>query len=388
MRFFSDIDEKNIEKIFYKCPSTFDLSSPRELLSYALGATLYMPAIRPNIAKDIMESKYPGLGSCVICLEDAIDDSQVEEAERNLFINLEQINNALKLGEIKLDYIPMIFVRVKNIEGFRRLINNHEKLSPLCGFVFPKFCSENGEEYFSLLKQLGKISGRIFYGMPILESSNIIYKETRTNELVAIKGILDNYKDLVLNVRIGATDLSSIYSIRREFDQTIYDIRVISDCISDIINTFLRADNGYVVSGPVWEYFRSGDRLLKPQLRESAFTQEMGRNGLKARNILLDQYIDGLIKETLLDKANGLTGKTIIHPTHIHIVNALQVVTREEYEDASSILNCDIKGVTKSAYSNKMNESKPHANWAKKIMMKSIIYGVLNENRNYTSLFE
>ena len=387
MRFFNDIDENITDKIFYKQPESYNINSPKEFLSYALGATLYMPATKTNIATDILKSKYPGLGSCVLCLEDAIDDSHLEEAEKNLFSNLRQLDEAIIEDKADQNSFPMIFIRVKNTEGFERLIENYSRLSSICGLVFPKFSQENGEKYLTLLHQLCNISGRTFYGMPILESSKVIYKETRMDELISIKGLIDKYEDKILNIRIGATDLSSIYSLRRESAQTIYDISVIRDCISDIINVFLRADSGYVVSGPVWEYFQSGDRLLKPQLRESPFTSEMGKSGIETRSHLIDQYIDGLIKETLLDRANGLTGKTIIHPTHIHIVNALQVVTKEEYEDAKSILEAETKGVIKSEYNNKMNEPKPHTNWAKKIMIKARIYGVLNETRNYASLF-
>jgi len=49
--------------------------------------------------------------------------------------------------------------------------------------------------------------------------------------------------------------------------------------------------------------------------------------------------------------------------------------------DASTIIkaaNGDI-GVMKSKFANKMNEIKPHYYWAKKILLKSQLYGVLHE---------
>jgi len=387
MKFFNQLDESSNNKIFYKRPEDFYLDSPKELLSYALGATMYMPAIRENIAKDFINFKHPALKSCVLCMEDAIDDSDEKKAWENLFLVLKELETSISNKLIDSQSLPMIFIRIRDLKSFERLIKKYKKLSLICGFVFPKFDSNNSEKYLNVLSQVNSISDKKFYGLPILESSQIIYKESRVSELVAIKNILDRYKDIVLNIRIGAADLSGLYSLRREFAQTIYDIAVINNCIADIINMFLRADSEYVVSGPVWEYFRSGDRLLKPLLRETAFFSEMGKEGLKERSYLIDQYADGLIKETLLDKANGLTGKTIIHPTHISIVNALQVVTKEEYEDAKAILDRENKGAAKSIFNNKMNEPKPHINWARKILTKSKIYGVLNEGRNYTSLF-
>lgn len=387
MRFFNYINEERIEKIFFVKPSEIRLDGPRELLAYALGATLYMPATRMTIVDDIIKNRKLGLASMVLCMEDAIDDADVQKAEENFFSTFKQLHEALYSGKLESSDIPMIFARIRNAETLRRILERFEELNLLCGFVLPKFSHKNGEEYFSILKEVNSKSNKQFYVMPILESPEIIYRENRVDELVRINDILDRNKEMVLNVRIGATDLCGLYSIRREFDQTVYDIAVIRNCIADIINIFLRAGSGYVVSGPVWEYFSSGSRILKPLLRESAFVSELGREGLQKRTYMINQYLDGLIKETLLDKANGLTGKTVIHPSHVSIVNALQVVTHEEYEDAKMIMEGLQNGAVKSTYNNKMNECKPHLYWAQKVMIKSRIYGVLNENRNYTSLF-
>ena len=98
--------------------------------------------------------------------------------------------------------------------------------------------------------------------------------------------------------------------------------------------------------------------------------------------------MDGLIKEVLLDKNNGLTGKTIIHPTHIKPVHAFLVVSYEEYMDAISILEGigGESGVLKSHFSNKMNEMKLHYNWAIKIVSRAKIYGVYHEQCSYIDL--
>lgn len=91
--------------------------------------------------------------------------------------------------------------------------------------------------------------------------------------------------------------------------------------------------------------------------------------------------MDGLIREILMDISNGLTGKTIIHPSHIKVVQALNVVSYEEFIDARNIVKAsdNNNGVMKSDFANKMNEVKPHYFWAKKILLKSQIYGVLHE---------
>ena len=190
--------------------------------------------------------------------------------------------------------------------------------------------------------------------MPILETPEVIYKETRLEELLKIKKVLDDYRDLVLNIRIGGTDFSGIYGLRRSAKVTIYDVIVINDCIGDIINMFKR-DN-YVVSAPVNEYFKDN--------------------------------LEVLIREINLDKVNGLLGKTAIHPKQVGIINSLMVVSKEEYLDAEAILISESDGVIKSAYSNKMNEVKPHLKWAEEIKLLSKITGVLNDGRDFRDILK
>ncbi|MDP4127851.1 MAG: HpcH/HpaI aldolase/citrate lyase family protein, partial [Bacillota bacterium] len=146
----------------------------------------------------------------------------------------------------------------------------------------------------------------------------------------------------------------------------------------------------YVISGPVWEYFTNGGRVLKPQLRKSPFEEfhmSNGGHGSKIRSQLLNKYVDGLIREVILDKENGIIGKTIIHPSHIIPVQSLYTVGHEEYLDALSILeNQDQRGVIRSQYTNKMNEIKPHYYWAQKILLRAKNYGVFHEQHNFISL--
>jgi citrate lyase beta subunit len=203
-----------------------------------------------------------------------------------------------------------------------------------------------------------------------LESNHIIYKENRVNELTSLSQIFSEYKDMILNIRIGGTDFSKYFGLRRQKQHTIYDLCTVRDCISDILNFFVREDRDFIVSAPVWEYFSP----------HASSPFELSR-------VFCDSA-KGLINELILDKANGLIGKTVIHPSHIDIVHSLYVVEYEEYIDAQSILASDesITGAFKSDFSNKMNETKPHINWAKKIIKRSQIYGVYNHGFNYLSV--
>lgn len=390
MKLFSDLPKEDLSRVFFKEPAKFNKRSGRELLSYALGATLYMPATRPNIHQDLLSKKHAGLTSMVICLEDSIGDEEVEKAESLLVEELANLSADMAKGLLQEDDLPLLFVRIRNFEQLIRLKDRvDEGLHLLTGIVIPKFSPEHDSQILKEIKSLNK-SGYPLYAMPILETKQIIEKETRLEELLAIKKVLDNYEDIILNVRIGATDFSGLYGIRRNSDTTVYDIAVIRDCISDIINIFLRSDHPYVISGPVWEYFSSKERILKPQLRQTPFRERFGLDGVKWRTELIDKHMDGLIREIAMDITNGLTGKTIIHPTHIRPVQALNTVTYEEYLDAKGIIEQadGHTGVMKSSFHNKMNEIKPHYYWAQKILLKSQVYGVLHEEYTYIDLLQ
>ncbi|PZD97024.1 citrate lyase subunit beta [Paenibacillus sambharensis] len=391
MRYFSYLSEEEEHAFFHSLPLHFNNHADRNILAHAVGSALYMPATRDRIADELAAARYEGLVSIVLDLEDAVGDNMVLLAEETLWNTLRTIDLYVNTGVLDQERVPLIFIRVRSPEQLERLLMiGGTAFTHVTGFVFPKFNARCGSVYFRLLAAFNEGDNAVshkLYGMPILESNEIIYRETRQEELLSIRKLLDEYKPYVLNVRIGATDFSSLFGLRRSPDSTIYDIAVIRDCIADIVNIFGRVDNHYVISGPVWEYFKS-DRVLKPQLRQTPFEESMGRNGRKLRMSYINRYVDGLMREVSLDKENGIIGKTIIHPTHIKPVQALYVVTHEEYQDALHIVehNHGNLGVMKSRYSNKMNEIKPHLNWAERIIMRSTIYGVLHENQNFTCL--
>ncbi|MDP4164507.1 MAG: HpcH/HpaI aldolase/citrate lyase family protein [Bacillota bacterium] len=380
MRFFSYFYEQEMDTLFYQKPVSFSKHSDRELLSYALGATLYMPGTRKILLHDLTSKKNEGLTSIVLDLEDAVGDSDVLQAEQNLIEQIGKVYRAIETGHLSIESMPLLFIRIRDLEQFKKIKNElGECFQLFTGAVLPKFEVETGRALLEEVKLMDTAENP-FYAMPILETGKVIRKESRMNELISIKGLLDEFRESILNIRIGATDFSGLYGIRRNADTTVYEIAVLRDCISDIINVFLRADAPYVISGPVWEYFSSKERMMKPQLRQTPFRERFGEEGLKWRTELIDRHLDGLIREVLMDVSNGLTGKTIIHPTHIRAVQAMNVVSYEEYIDACNIIDSanGENGAVKSPFSNKMNEIKPHAYWAAKTLLKSQIYGVLN----------
>lgn len=365
---------------FVHDPVDFDKHTDRELLQYCLGAGMYMPGFQ-DFTQKILDKWLPGLTSMVLCFEDACPEARVPEAEENVLHLLDTVATAVENGSLDAGDVPLIFCRVRNLAQFMRFA---ERLTPhmvsvLAGFNFPKFNSRNGEGYMDYLEELNERFGDILYGMPIIEDARVAFKETRMQELAGIKEILDEHKRLVLQVRVGATDFSSCFGARRGVDYSIYDIMVVREILTDILNVFTRY-NDYVVSGPVWEYFRAPKEKMFDDLPDYEISDR-----LLTHQPIFNPEIDGLLREVILDKANGFVGRTVIHPTHVVFVNALQAVTREEYEDACQILGA-VGGVVKSGGGNKMNEIGPHTRWAQKTVARAKAYGVIKNETGYVVL--
>ena len=342
---------------------------------------MYMPGFK-DFTDKILTNAMPGLAAMVLCFEDACPADRVPEAMENVHKLLGTITEAVDKGELDGDKVPLIFVRVRNLEQFKEFGEKltKQEVRSLCGVNFPKFNSDNGHEYFAYLQDLNKRFGEVIYGMPIIEDPEVMYKETRLEQLMGIKKIVDKYHDLVLQIRVGGTDFSSVFGVRRGVDYSLYDILPVRECLSDIINVCGR-NNDYIISGPVWEYFRAPKELMFENLQHYGIEDYLMR-----RKPLVNGEIDGLLREVLLDKANGFVGRTVIHPTHIKFVNAMMAVTKEEYDDACQILQTE-GGVVKGSGGNKMNEIGPHLNWAKKTYNRARAFGVIKNESGFVKLF-
>lgn len=365
---------------FVKSPIDFNKYTDRELLQYCLGATMYMPGTK-DFAQAVIDNKYPGLTSMVMCFEDACKDEDVPAAELNSINVLETLANAVDEGTLKYEDIPLIFFRVRSVEQFKHFASmlQSRHIKYLCGFNFPKFNSLTAAPYMEHLVELNAKFGEIIYGMPIIEDSRVAYKETRLLELMAIKNVCDCHKKLVLNVRVGGTDFSSCFGVRRGINYTIYDIMTVSNCLMDILNVFTR-NNDYTVSGPVWEYFKANKSMKNMNELPNVDLQQT----LLKRKAVVNDAVDGLMRELVLDQANGFMGKTCIHPTHLNYINGMLAVTKDEYDDAYQIMHTS-GGVIQG--SKGMNEIGPHKAWAQRIMMRAEAYGVIEHDGSYIELF-
>lgn len=358
MRYFTEVKQET----FYKKPMEVNKYTDKELLKYALGANLYMNGLMDIFSK-IISGDFKDIGSITICFEDAVKESELAICEEKFLRLLHRLYEYKNSNELNQDNIPLIFIRVRNINQF---INFTEKLDEdqikfISGFTFPKFDTNNGQAYLNHLRDLNSKFEEKLYAMPIFESESIIYKESRLNELLELKKMLKEYNDIILNIRVGGTDFSSKFGMRRGVDSNIYDVRVVSECLIDIVNIFSRYEDGYVISAPVWEYFSTD---------------------------IKSKEVQGLLKEIKNDKENGFLGKTVIHPLQGKYVNSNYVVTYEEYMDSKGIVESSKDGgVFKGFNDNKMNEVLPHLNWARKNMLRAKVFGVLNKDITVENLY-
>jgi citrate lyase beta subunit len=382
VRHFGYLSATETDALFETPPERFGRGSDAELLSVALGATLYMPASRPALTADVTKQAAAGVTSVVVCLEDAIADEELAEAETNLVATLAELHQQDHAE------LPLLFVRVRTPAQIPELVS---RLGPaaavLDGFVLPKFTAALGAAYLRAVDEADALRGArpALRVMPVIESGAVLYAETRVDELTRLRDLLHRERHRILAVRLGATDLCALYGLRRSPDLSIYDVKVVSDLIADVVNVLGRADgSGFTVTGPVWEYYGGPGRIFKPQLRQSPFVEH---DEPELRGHLVSRAIDGLIREVTLDRANGLTGKTAIHPSHVAVVNALSVVSHEEHRDATDVLGSSrAGGVLASVHRNKMNEVRPHTAWARDTMLRARVFGVAADGVSFVDL--
>ena len=254
------------------------------------------------------------------------------------------------LRELKIFYkespaknLPLIFIRPRTPEHLKFI---HEKFSDsaaiITGYILPKFDLNNAEKYCAVIREIN------CYVMPTFESEQVADLSTRAANLIALKKILDDVKEYVLNIRVGVNDLSNLYNLRRNVNCTIYDIGVVRDILIDILNVFAK---DYVVAGSVWNYFG----------------KEKGA------------WSDGLTRELTQDKINGFIGKSAIHPSQLPYIFESLKVSQADLNDAEQILNWDSDSLGVVKGSGRMNELKCHSNWAQKIKILSEIYGVQDD---------
>ncbi|MBY0525723.1 MAG: HpcH/HpaI aldolase/citrate lyase family protein [Gemmataceae bacterium] len=285
-----------------------------------LGASLYVPATRGQLAAIGNRQKYPHLRSVIFCTEDSIRDQDVPRALDNLAVALRRFEAADLLR----------FVRVRNPAVLRALLTM-EGVDRLSGFVLPKVTCRNLDDYFDVLPE-----DSAFSVMPTLETVEVF--DPRAMLALRDRLLQDRYRRRIVSLRVGGNDLFNLLGLRRPRGRTVYDTPL-GPTIAQLITTF--RPHGFNLTAPVFEYL-NGTNLLAREVEN--------------------------------DLTFGLFGKAAIHPEQVAVIESHYRVRLEDLQAAEQIQ--DERAAPVFRLHDAMCEPATHGNWAALIHERARLYGV------------
>jgi citrate lyase beta subunit len=291
--------------------------SREPLHAAALGATLYMPATRPDLGAAIIDGRIPGLRSVVICLEDAV-------AARELPLALTRLAAFLQRPPASPDR-PAIFVRPRDpglAATIARLPGAHE----LDGYVLPKATAETLPAWLASLPGEARL-------MPTVESPEAF----EDWEMHRLRTLCVRLGERVLAIRIGGADLLQLLGARRSRTRTAYD-GPLGPVIARLAGLFAPA--GFSLSAPVFEAF-DAPALLREEVER--------------------------------DLEHGLVTKTAIHPAQVSVIQSAYRVSADDHEEALQILAA---GPAVFGRAGRMCETATHTRWAERTTERAARFGV------------
>jgi citrate lyase beta subunit len=289
-----------------------------------LGASLYVPATRPDLCEIGSGLRCGHLRSIIYCTEDSVGPDCVDFALANLMGAIRRLTPGNG---------PLRFIRVRNPQVLEVLLAA-PGIHNIDGFVLPKATRHNLPTYLALLA--GQES---FWIMPTLETAEVFdFREMR-----ALRGQLcvESVRGRTLSLRVGGNDLLHLLGVRRSCRRTIYDTAV-GPWISMLASTF--RPYGFNLTAPVFEGFEHPEVLREEVERD------------------LDQ---------------GLFGKTAVHPEQVKLIEAMYAVSPEDLSMAENLLADDAPAVFRMH--DTMCERTTHASWARQILERADVYGVTGQ---------
>jgi citrate lyase beta subunit len=284
-----------------------------------------MPATRSDILDVVCATRLPELRSLVVCLEDAVAPVDVETA----LANLRQVLGRIHDRGGRPANGPLLFVRPRDAE-MAGVLNDWSLMKHVDGFVVPKLSLK------SLRSWEKAVTNPALAVMPTLETPEVFNPTAMVELGQALKAHLD---ERIVALRIGGNDLMGCLGLRRNPTMTLYSTPMgyVIPMLSGIMGSL-----GFALTAPVFE------QLATPDILE---------------------------QELALDIANGLVGKTAIHPSQIGIIQNALRVSLEDMNAARMILNSVAPAVFK--YNDAMCEPATHYKWATRVMERAKWHGVL-----------
>jgi citrate lyase beta subunit len=293
----------------------------REFDYINLGGTMYTPATSKNILDIANGEKFDFLKSVVFCLEDAIKDTDVEFAMKNI----KNLLQNYKRANIK------VFIRPRDINNLKEILKLKD-IEKIDGFALAKISFKNMQDYFMVLNDLEQK----YHIMPVLESSDIF----QNTALKYIRDFLLNHKKHnIVTIRFGGEDMFKMIGLKKSCSDSIHHFHISSKVFADMLSIF--KPSGLNITAPVYNCLENYD----------IFENEVKRD----------------IKE-------GFFGKTVIHPNQAKIVNDVYKVSQKELDEAKEILNIQNDAIFR--FEDKMCEPSAHNSWATNIIKRYETYGV------------
>ncbi|ARU15918.1 HpcH/HpaI aldolase/citrate lyase family protein [Croceicoccus marinus] len=293
---------------------------------HVLGATLYIPAIRPNLAATLADEDL-GLRSAVVCLEDSVGDADLDVA-RGAF--------AAFVANHQPNGICRVYARPRD-QAMLAWMLGLEGIENIDGFVLPKVTTQNISAWLELVMKSGHAI------MPTIEGEEAF----DIAALQVLRAQLLPFLRQVDAIRIGGNDILNILGARRSRYRTAYD-GPLGQVIRDFAATFIPA--GFAVSSPVFEHFGAPDVLA----------EEIER-----------------------DLEHGIMTKTAIHPEQVRQIQAAYRPSVADLADARRILDENALAVFGSDGS--MCEPATHRSWAANIVARAQAFG-LESHENITPI--
>ncbi|MFZ4856766.1 MAG: HpcH/HpaI aldolase/citrate lyase family protein [Desulfuromonadaceae bacterium] len=287
-----------------------------------LGASLYVPASRNDLAAIANRAKYPHLRSVIFCTEDSLKEKDVPAALDNL---------AETLHGLESDDRLLRFVRVRNPKVLGRCLQM-DGIYKIDGFVLPKITRHNIDLYWTQFNESDR-----FEVMLTLETADFF----DMSEMMLFRDLIlhESYHRRILSLRIGGNDLLNYLRLRRLAANTIYSTPL-RTTISMMATGFIPA--GFNLTGPVFESLNDATTLSR---------------------------------EVTEDLQHGLLGKTAIHPDHVMIIEKHYQVCRQDMEMAEAIIDRNAPAVF--GMHGQMCEPSTHINWARLIIERGRVFGVI-----------
>lgn len=298
------------------------------MLHLKLGAPLYMPATRTDLAAIGNGRQIPQARTIIFCTEDAILEEELPQAIQQLRLSLPMLEGKQEDSD-GADAMPFRYIRPRSPKVLEQLLAL-DGIRSIHGFVLPKVTSANLPQWIKALEPHPE------YRVMLSVETADVFEPDRMRRLR--DEILSScLRDRIICMRVGALDLLNLLGLRRSCSKSIYKTPV-GQCIQCLITIFVPA--GLPLSAPAFECLHDHS-LLREELE--------------------------------LDVLNGLFCKTALHPAQLPVIHAAYRVAPEELEMAQALFD-PVRPAVFSMHG-RMCEKATHIDWAGSILLRADIYG-------------